>query len=1117
MLAVLVLVAAGVATASYLVRPDRARSFDLFYGSLFLDDERAPVAVDLTNGRPTVRLVDAAKQVSAADPRDLTVVPLSGGTLLLNRTTGEFNVVDATGLVVKTEGGGVPLPKATGATTAAGVAAGANAYVVRTGADGTSVFLVGQATVQQATGAGAKVTPRASAAMPEQAATTPGAATSDGADLWLLVGPPGGQTVRQLRVPRGSDAGATLDVTDHGTVTGPAALAHATRGADGAGGQVVAVASPARLDLYSDGRSMRSVPLGGLDDADRVLPATNQDGRFRFLFHTPAGWRLVSVGADGGRLDGPVPVSGIDPATALATPAASRGGLYTMDLGTSGRLWRIGDDGAATSVSGTADGPVGYPTALGADGRELEAAAFGDARVFARGARVVFNSPNHVRALAVFTDDTRAPVVVDKSAATDLNAAGGAAALAERRRQNERQDPRTSKPKKAPQQATPVNNAIDCKTVKQVPHIPVITQATPGSRSVQLLWTYPLLDTQDCAPSTYVVDVRLLSANAPSPPASLTVQGQNGVTISKLFPSTRYQLTVTAFINGQGTPSKPVEITTGPEGPAAPTDVRADVDSAGNWVVSWSSCGGVREGCVPSSSWNVVPQLCDGLPGLSSPPAVQSVAGDPTQHSFRTVYPGSSALLGHGLSFQVIGIGEQGTVGTPGSGGGCAYSWSPPVASQLSLVSSLPSRTTQGGAATSATLSLRISGDPVRAVGGIGAQYTYSLLSGGEVVSSSGPTTKTVVSLPGVRPGRTYTASVSVSPPRHPEAAATVGPVPVDAAQSDWPALAASASFANDNLLSGTLTVRISGVSSDSANGETFALRNSGLSCGPNNRYDLDNGSFDPAAGALTFSGVSRVSFHGDCTVTVQLQENGNPPLYFGGVPSPGATAGVSIDAPSLGSSGGDFRATWVQQRKPAVAVSYKGGNPVLVGLSGNWQISLTSGALACGTTNDKPTTTIDVTGKDCRSAAGSGAAFSVSVSFRYFGKDYSFDGIAVSGDAPQPVDPTKMSFTAAWDSSSPRIDITYSGPYDDATLAALDWSEAVSNDGATTCQSATATMTRDGVTVPADRCLPGSLPSGSPSWSPAPPTYTVDITFTDPNYGTTNTYTVTVSGTPPA
>ena len=71
---VLVLVAAAIAAASYLVRPDKARSFDLLHGSVFLADQVAPVGIDLASGKPTLRLVGADKQVGASRSTNLTLV-----------------------------------------------------------------------------------------------------------------------------------------------------------------------------------------------------------------------------------------------------------------------------------------------------------------------------------------------------------------------------------------------------------------------------------------------------------------------------------------------------------------------------------------------------------------------------------------------------------------------------------------------------------------------------------------------------------------------------------------------------------------------------------------------------------------------------------------------------------------------------------------------------------------------------------------------------------------------------------------------------------------------------------------------------------------------------------
>ena len=115
LLAVLVVVAGSIAVAAALVRPSKARSYQLFYGSVFLNDNTSPVSIDLASGKPSVRLNNAIAAVSAANTGDVDVYPLANGnTLMLDTATGEFNMVDSTGFVVKTTGGGVTLPSVSG-------------------------------------------------------------------------------------------------------------------------------------------------------------------------------------------------------------------------------------------------------------------------------------------------------------------------------------------------------------------------------------------------------------------------------------------------------------------------------------------------------------------------------------------------------------------------------------------------------------------------------------------------------------------------------------------------------------------------------------------------------------------------------------------------------------------------------------------------------------------------------------------------------------------------------------------------------------------------------------------------------------------------------------------
>ena len=116
-----------------------------------------------------------------------------------------------------------------------------------------------------------------------------------------------------------------------------------------------------------------------------------------------------------------------------------------------------------------------------------------------------------------------------------------------------------------------------------------------GSRSVQLTWTYPLLDPQDCAPSTYTVSTKLNNPDAPSPPGTITVNGQTGVTLTGLFPDTDYSIVVTAYLNSTDHTAAPaIPVHTSVEGPAAPTSLHTTVDDHGNWSVDGSPAAASR-------------------------------------------------------------------------------------------------------------------------------------------------------------------------------------------------------------------------------------------------------------------------------------------------------------------------------------------------------------------------------------------------------------------------------------------------------------------------------------------------------------------------------------------
>jgi hypothetical protein len=1025
LLAVLALVAGAVVVVSYLIRPERARAFDLFYGSMFLSYQNGPVAVDLTSGKPTLQLVDAEKQVGLSDPADLGVVPLIDHTLLLNTSTGEFNMVDNSGFVVKHDGG-VPLVKRPSGASAVGIAAdNGQAYIERTGpTGGTDVYLVSQPTVETAVTATGNVRPRASGSMPEPGTTDPGGAASANGDLWLLVGGAGdggSRTIRQLHVPSGSSAGATLARIDHGQVNGAAAIGTVTPSGASGSAQTVAVASDSRIDVFTPGASKpRRVSFPAPPGLDTVLPVSNAQGRIAFLMHGAQGWYLVSVNPDGTDLRPPALLDRVPGNAHLAAPASSNGRMYTIDQ-SNGQLYEITYDGTARRLPGRSVYP--FDPAEGSD--------FRDGYVLSRGPRVIFNSPTHQDALIVFTDGSRAPRTIVKTSAVAVNAANAAEALT-RSTVPQVGKPSVGKPKPVPGGAQPINSKIDCKTAKQKPHLPVITSAVPGSRTVTLAWTYPILSPQDCYPSTYLVSVKRISNDAPDPPGSVRVDSQTGATIGGLFPSTQYDVTVSAFIHEQGTASEPVRITTGVEGPAAPTNLKVGADSSGNWQLNWDSCGTVQQGCVAAQSWTVNASYCDGR-SVGSPPPSISVTADPTsKHQPPAVYKGNDDLLGRGLRFSVLGVGDQGQAGAPSAASQCVYSWMPPNASAMSLqASTAPVR--HLGEPTTATVSLNLGSDPVRAEGGVGATFTYQLLAGGKVASTIGPTTKTTVHFAGVRAGVSYQAQAIVAAPRHPSATATVGPIDVETAHAPWPTITVTTDPATDDGdLKATVTVHIGGLSSADANGERFDLTpDSGVYCG--NAAETDGWdrttAIDPAD-PRTFT-VDRTRLYGDgCTVHVQLvQADAFGTAVFGaGTSSNNATsAPFHIDPPALtGVESKDFSASWDgvdTDGRSHVAVSYNGGN-LLIGLfARNWTVSVTDpDGDTCGGYQDRDSLDDVSIRQACVDADGkSGQGWDVAITFTYLGSPQpTYHVIDITGGraptySPPQCDVARAGLSATW------------------------------------------------------------------------------------------------------
>ena len=1067
LLAGLVLVASGIAAASYLVKPAKARSFDLFYGSIYIDDSTSPVAIDLASGRPTVRLANAFTAVSATSPSDIDVYPLGGqNTLLLDPTTGEFNMVDSTGFVIKTSDGGVPLPKAGANASARAVPAGSSAYILRTTAKGTSVYLVSAATVSAAVGAQGGTKARAYASLPRPLSGDAAPAAQANGDLWVLgSGADHTRTITQLSVPTGSNAGVTLTSTPHGTVTGPAAITSATADPDGTGGDIAAVASTANVRVFR-GTETVTVPVSVGPGVDSILPASNAHGTLVFLYHSPTGWSRVTVPAATGTTADVAPLPGIAPSAHLVTPAQSGATTYTMDTSGRGTLWQIGSD-HGTIKPRVVPGAATYPLKAG------ERPAFDQTQVIADGSRVIFNSRANLDAVVVFSDGSHHPRTIYKHAAVQVDPSGATALADAHATGGARHHGKSHKPtKNVKHPSQTINDKINCKIAKQVPRVPVLVAGDRAARSIALQWIYNRLDPSDCWPSTYIVGIKVLSSDAPSPPSGqVSVQGQTGVTLTHLFPATEYELTVTAYINGLHSTSAPIRVTTGPEGPAAPTGVKAATDSSGNWTVSWNSCGGIEQGCVPSTTWNLIPSFCDGR-GLSGVPQKLTFPGDPTVHSFTHVYPGNDSLLGRALCFSVQGVSPQGTIGTTSDPSAPAVGWTTPNAAALTLTASQPADT-EFGSTTSTTVDLDLGSDPVRDVGGVGATISLRLTGPDgtktKTMTWDGRTDRVSTVFPGIRAGAQYTASASVAPPGHAGSAVSSGPVTVTT-RAQWPAITAQASCppaAGPVTLSCTLVVNLSGPSSAKADGERFDLVDSGVVCG-NTGFGLSASHIDPSRDAITQS-VDLLQYNGTCTVTVHLAESpGSSTPVFGGTTSPAITTSVDLGhASTLDAGQGDFSAQWDSHDGSSVLVQYVGdkSDSDVAAITQNWQEALYApDGTFCGSSNQQPTAHgiyLDVNPASCVNDFGSQTGWRTTVSYYDKGTSnqhsYSY---TLAGTPPGyvPCTVSASDFAAAWDTTAdpnnPTITVTFTADANTNLAGCSGWSYTIIRNGAQDCGS---------------------------------------------------------------
>jgi hypothetical protein len=917
-----------------------------FGGSLTLNDVQDPVVIDLATGSPNLRLQGIESQVGATDPSLVDAVPLDDGTLLVNRSTGTFNVLGLGNSIVKTSGG-IALGDLPGSTGAAGFAAGDNGYVVRYAPTAATISLVDQATVAaaartdtSATGTGALVPLLGFANVSGQIPTNPGSTVVANGDLWTITRASGQGTLQRFAA---GEPGKELASSQFGAVDPVAAL---TTGST-AGGDVVALAEP------SDIRIVQPAPGGGTPEAttvpvaagthvDQIVPVSDGQGQVLFAYHTTGGWRLVGVDLSTGQALAVRLMTGLPAKATLESPVINDGSIYAIadDGSTTPPLVKIDPD---TGTAAPLVGPSSYPVA-GAG----EQTTFVDPglppQVISVGPRVIINNPNRVLAVVVFTDGSRPARVIDKRTAVDVNPSALPGATVGTTAPN-------APAKTVASQPQPVDTQLRCKTITQKPRVPVLDQPVPSAHSVSLSWSYTLLDNQDCEPTSYLVTVAAV-AGGPNPPTTqFPVNGQTQFTVDGLRANTTYSFIVTALINSQSTPSLPQQATTNPEGPDAPLSVTTVANGNNGWTVTWNVCqGDACDSNLPAATWAVSGSSCgSGSQFIGTPPVVTVPGTGGATQSATVSFDQFPSLVGNQLSFSVQGTSATGLAGDPTGDGSCTEGWRPADPSQFTVSGSATADS--GGNTVTAVLTVAPNSGvtPVQAYGSNNVRFAFSLVdqttgqtSPPQTVSSPSAT------FAGLAPGHTYVPQVSVTPLISPTAGSTVQGAPFGTTVP-WPSGITATQV-------GSVTVNPADPNAGTA---TFAIANvfavpsatvtasASVTCGNTNADGGSGLTVSPAGGA---SGSVTIPLDytqegGSCSVTFVLSDGDTGP--YGAVPLTLPGAALTANPPPLNVPQTDFHAvslpTGIQ-----VTSTYAGGGGV------GWAIDIDASA-SCTSINNAP------------------------------------------------------------------------------------------------------------------------------------------------------------------
>jgi hypothetical protein len=861
------LVVGGIVWSAATGKAPASQKPHIFGGSLVLDDYRPLTVIDLATGEVTVQLEGVYAQVGATNYGGVEAVPTGAGTTLVNRSTGTFNMLGNDDYVLGPLDNGISLGPLAGARAAAGFADGNSTYIVRFGPTSTVSLVDSDTAVAGAQALAARSThpvrPLGFTRLTTRLANEPGGTTVNDGDLWLLAS--SGENCQLIEVAPTPLHLQGLTTTRHSSLH-TACSAAALESSSG----TVGLVTPGRVELVSPHGTVKVLQDQEIAAASAFLPVEGVSGELWYLVRLPTGWSALGV-FPSGQVMYPVALRAFGPGAEPAVPAFSAGKLYTLDQAQPGQptLWAIDPGtGSMRPVPGAATYPAKSVT---------EKASFHGAEVLVDGPRVIFNNPESLLAVVVFTDGSHSPVIVDKSNAVVVSAVGPGDVNVKPLKTKTRSQPASNTPTTtvttvAPPITQPVTQQVSCAATTEKPYAPQVSSISASDESALVAWSYRLLSEQDCLPRTWSVTITALGgALQPLRPTEV-VNGQQQLLFTGLRPGTDYQAVVTAYLNSQSTQSEPRDFTTSAHGPSAPAFVTTRANGQGGWLVSWAPCTGPS--CFsPATSWTVIGTSC-GTAFVGEPPVLQL----PASRTSVTVNAGNDLkLLGTQLTFSVEGVGSTGLVGAPASDHTCTLAWQPPDPAAIQLLAAaIPS-----GQTVTANLEVVPTGSAALAFGGDRVTFTYSV--GGHTV---GPTTSSKVSVAGLAPARSYVPTVVVTPVGHPSAAVTV----TGRAFSKtipWPAgLRAQASgTVGTDPNTGTVLVTFPGLPAG-------AFKATGmLTCGsvalPINAL-VANGQVSTA--------VNLDQMGGRCSVSVTLQDTAVPSPF--GVPSGNLSAPFSLGTP---------------------------------------------------------------------------------------------------------------------------------------------------------------------------------------------------------------------------